>query len=339
MLAVRYLGPNHIQLIDMPMLQASAEEALVKVEACGFCGSDLGIVAGVHPRAKGPLTLGHEFCGLIEEIHSSNSDLRPGDLVTAYPLISCGHCFVCRTGAAHVCRTLRIYGIDVDGAMAEYVRLPVSNLLRLPPDMSPFVGAVVEPLAVAVHGVSLAPLDNVKSAVVMGAGPIGLLTALVARVRGARSVLISDVLPSRLALASRLGLNVVSAGADLKKLIDEQTSGEGVDLVFECTGAPSAARDMTNLVRSRGMIVNLGVFKKPVEIDMQAVNFKEITILGSRVYSRQDFQAAIKLAGILPIRHIVTHSFPLQEVQAAFELFRRGKEVCKVLIVPNGVHE
>ncbi len=339
MLAVKYLGPNRIQAIDVSMPEASEDEAIVKVEACGFCGSDLGIVAGVHPRAKGPLTLGHEFCGRIEEIHSTTSDLKVGDQVTAYPLISCGQCFACRHGAAHVCRKLRLFGFDADGAMAEYVRLPVNSLLRLPAEMSPFVGAVVEPLAVAVHGVSLSPIDSAKHVVVMGAGPIGLLTALVARSRGVPSVYISDILPSRLALAHKLGLHGVAAGPELKKLVDQETSQDGVDLLFECTGAPSAAKEMTQLVRSRGTIVNLGVFKRPVEVDMQAVNFKEINLLGSRVYTRDDFQEAVRLATVLPIRKIVTHSFPLKEVQAAFEIFRQGTDVCKVLIMPNGLHE
>lgn len=335
MLAARYLGPDRIMAVDLPQLQLAEDEALVKVKACGFCGSDLGIVAGVHPRAKEPLTLGHEFCGRIEQIQSATSELKPGDLVTAYPLISCGHCFVCRNGEPHVCRELRLYGFDVDGAMAEYARLPVSSLLRLPDAMSPFVGAVVEPLAVAVHGVSMAPAEGVSNAVVMGAGPIGLLVALVARAKGIPSVWVSDVLPSRLELARRLGLHAVEAGAELQQLVHDRTSGEGADLVFECAGAPSTGAAMTALTRGRGTIVNLGVFKKPVEIDMQAVNFKEITIRGSRVYSRGDFQAAIELAGVLPIAQIVTHSFPLRQVEAAFDCFRKGDGVCKVLVVPD----
>jgi (R,R)-butanediol dehydrogenase / meso-butanediol dehydrogenase / diacetyl reductase len=339
MLAARYLGPGRIESIQIPKLEVGDEEALLKVEACGFCGSDLGIVAGVHPRAKAPLTLGHEFCGRIERIHSASTNLKEGDLVTAYPLISCGRCHVCRTGAAHVCRELRLYGFDVDGAMAEYVRLPVNSLLRLPNDMSPLVGAVVEPLAVAVHGVSRAPTETASTAVVMGAGPIGLLTALVARARNIPSIFVSDVLPSRLALATRLGLDAVPAGTKLKQIVETATSGDGVDLVFECAGVPGTAKDMTSLVRSRGTIVNLGVFKKPVEVDMQAVNFKEISILGSRVYTRRDFEVAIELAATLPIRDIVTHLFPLPEVQAAFDLFRRGQDVCKVLMVPNGARE
>jgi (R,R)-butanediol dehydrogenase / meso-butanediol dehydrogenase / diacetyl reductase len=246
---------------------------------------------------------------------------------------------VCRNGAPHVCSTLRLFGFDVDGAMAEYVRLPVSSLLKLPPKMSPFVGAVVEPLAVAVHGVSLAPIAQTNTAVVLGAGPIGLLTALVAKSRGVPSVLISDVRPSRLTMASSLGLTAVPAGEDLEQTVRKATSGDGADLIFECAGAPGTAQAMTKLVRSRGTIVNLGVFKKPVEVDLQAVNFKELTLVGSRVYTRADFTAAIDLAEILPVRRIVTHSFPLSEATVAFDCFRSGSDVCKVLILPNGARE
>jgi threonine dehydrogenase-like Zn-dependent dehydrogenase len=282
------------------------------------------------------LTLGHEFCGTITDISGSPSSFQRGDFVTAIPLISCGQCYVCRNGMSHVCRTLKLYGFDVDGGMAEFVRLPVSSLLKLPATMSSFAGAVIEPLAVAVHGVSLAPIDAASTAVVMGAGPIGLLTALVAKSRGVPSVLISDVRPSRLALAEKLGLRAVAAGDELRDAVMRETSSDGADLVFECAGSPSTGAAMTELVRPRGTIVNLGVFKRPVEIDMQAVNFKEIILRGSRVYTRRDFEAAIRQAENLPIRDVVTHSFPLMEVQTAFDCFRNGAEVCKVLIVPNG---
>lgn len=336
MLAARYLAPEKIEPVEVPMPVLEEDEALIKVEACGFCGSDLSIVAGQHPRAREPLTLGHEFCGTISEIRSSNSCFERGDFVTAIPLISCGRCYVCRNGLPHVCRTLKVYGFDFDGAMAEYVRLPVSSLLKLPPAMASTVGAVIEPLAVAVHGISLAPVDVATTAVVMGAGPIGLLTALVAKSRGVPSVVISDVLPSRLSLAEKLGLRVVPAGRELREIVKQETSGDGADLVFECAGVPATGRAMTELVRSRGTIVNLGVFKKPVEIDMQAVNFKEIVLRGSRVYTRRDFEAAIQLAETLPVGQIVTHSFELTDVQAAFDCFRKGSDVCKVLISSNG---
>jgi len=336
MLAARYLGPNRVEPVDTPIPVLSSGEALIRVEACGFCGSDLGIVAGVHPRARSPLTLGHEFCGTVVDQAGPGNGFGPGDRVAAWPLVSCGQCWVCRHGSPHVCRSLRLYGIDFDGGMAEYVRLPIASILPVPPGTSPVLGAVIEPLAVAVHGVGLAPRPPAGTVVVMGAGPIGLLTALVAQARGFGPVIISDILPSRRKIAADLGLCTVSAGEELLTSVEAATGGEGVGLLFECTGATTAAREMTALVRPRATIINLGVFKKPAELDLQAVNFKEISIHGSRVYSRADFEEAIRLSSALPVNRIVTHCFPLENVQHAFQCFQSGQNACKVLILPNG---
>ncbi|MDW5265990.1 MULTISPECIES: zinc-binding dehydrogenase [Acidobacteriaceae] len=333
MLAARYLGPDRLETEEVPLPVIGDEEALIQVEACGFCGSDISIVTGTHPRAKAPLTIGHELSGRIVEIQSSTGPFEPGDRVTTYPLISCGHCHACTHGNPHVCRQLRLFGFDVDGGMAEFVKLPVSSLMKLPEEMPGHIGALIEPLAVAVHGIGRTSLQGVQVAAVLGAGPIGLLTALVARERGVSNVIISDILPSRLDLAASLGLSVALAGKDLKSLIMELSERNGADVLFECAGSATSAREMTSLVRSRGVIVNLGVFKKPVEIDMQSINFKEIEMLGSRVYERKDFQTAIDLAMRLPLDQIVTHSFPLHDVASAFKQFQSG-EVCKVLIRP-----
>jgi 2-desacetyl-2-hydroxyethyl bacteriochlorophyllide A dehydrogenase len=222
--------------------------------------------------------------------------------------------------------------------MAEYVRLPFSALIKLPDTLPAQIGALIEPLAVAVHGVDRASLDGVRLAVVMGAGPIGLMTALVAGARGVPQVIISDVLPSRREIAMDLGLRVIPAGEELRSTVMELSDQNGADLIFECAGAPSTAREMTALVRSRGVIVNLGVFKKPAEVDLQAINFKEIQLVGSRVYDRGDFQGAIELAMRLPLERIVTHTFPLHRVKEAFQRFRSG-EVCKALILPTGLGE
>lgn len=335
MLAARYLGPQHLVAIEVPVPVIEDEQALVEVEACGICGSDLNIVNGTHPRAKAPLTIGHEISGRIKELKSSSKQFAVGDRVTVFPLISCGECHACTHGSPHVCRNLRLYGFDADGGMAQLVKLPVASLMSLPEGISARVGALIEPLAVAVHGVSRADLEGVELAVVLGAGPIGLLTAMVAQARGVKQILVSDVLASRIALARNLGLHAVEAGESLHRQVMELSNDNGADLLFECAGHPSSAREMTTLVRPRGVIVNLGVFKMPVAVDMQAINFKEIEILGSRVYERKDFQAAIELAMRLQLDAIVSHVYPLDDVSTAFEKFRSG-EVCKVLITPNG---
>ena len=216
---------------------------------------------------------------------------------------------------------LRLFGFDVDGGMAEFVKLPMDALMKLPASMPSSVGALIEPLAVAVHGVSRTNLRDANVAVVLGAGPIGLLTALVAKHQGVPHILISDVIPARLELAQQIGLTPVAAGPDLLARVMELTDQNGADVVFECAGHPSSAREMTALARSRAVIVNLGVFKQPVSVDLQAINFKELEILGSRVYERRDFEVAIELAAKLPIERIVSGSFPLAEVACAFESF------------------
>ena len=339
MSAARYLGPSHIEPVAVSIPSIEREEALIKVSACGFCGSDIGIIAGHHPRAKEPLTVGHEFCGTIVEMRSTNQSFAVGDFVTVYPLISCGVCIACKSGDPHVCRTLRLYGFDTAGGMAEYVKVSVSGLIKLPQGMSPLMGALIEPLAVAVHGVSSVKLTGNSVIAVLGAGPIGLLTALVASHGESPKVVISDILPSRVELASRLGLRAVLAGDALTRKVDEFTAGEGADAVFECAGVAASAREMTSLLRPRGTIVNLGVFKQPVPVDMQAVNFKELTIVGSRVYTKNDFVTAVNIAGQLPLNQIVTHTFPLHDVKSAFELFKQGEGVCKVVIFPNSPRE
>ena len=334
MLAARYLGPRHIETEVVPIPIIGSDEALIQVEACGFCGSDMNIMAGTHPRAKAPLTVGHELSGHIVEIGKPGSGWEVGEHVTVYPLISCGSCYACTHNNPHVCRRLRLIGFDVDGGMAEFVKVPIASLVKLPRNTSARVGALIEPLAVAVHGVSRANMQDVGIAVVLGAGPIGLLTALVAQARGASHVLISDVLPSRLKLAQSLGLHAIEAGSELLEEVMEMSDANGADVLFECAGHPSSAREMTSLVRSQGTIVNLGVFKKPVEVDMQAVNFKEIEIRGSRVYERKDFQGAIDLAVQFPLDRIVSHVFSLTEVTLAFVQFQ-SSESCKVLVTPK----
>lgn len=334
MLAARYVGPHRVETEEVSLPSIGNEEALIAVEACGFCGSDINIIAGTHPRAKAPLTLGHELSGRIVQINSSQSHFAVGDRVTTYPLISCGNCYACKNGNSHVCRDLRLFGFDVDGGMAQYVKLPASSLMRLPAEMPARIGALIEPLAVAVHGVGRASLQNVELAAVLGAGPIGLLTALVARARGIRQVVISDVVPARIELAKDLGLHAAAAGQELHRIVMELSNQNGADLVYECAGHSSSAKEMSTLVRSRGVIVNLGVFKSPVAVNMQEINFKEIELLGSRVYERKDFQAAIDLAMSLGLERIVTSVYPLQQVGAAFERFQSGEE-CKVLILPS----
>jgi (R,R)-butanediol dehydrogenase/meso-butanediol dehydrogenase/diacetyl reductase len=333
MKAAQYLGPGRIEAVEVSKPNIEHGEVLVGVEACGMCGSDLFILSGAHPRAKAPLTIGHEFCGRVIEVDTKASGLHEGDRVAVFPLISCGECLMCKTGNSHVCRQLKLYGIDAPGGMAEFVKLPLDSLIPIGA-MSPKIGALIEPLAVAVHGVRRAPVHEAKTIAVIGAGPIGLLTALVAQNRGTAQVVVSDVLPSRVALAKELGLKALSAGDEMSEFISNATNGEGADVVFECVGVGATATSMIQLARCCGTVINLGVFKKPAEVDLQTLNFRQITLVGSRVYTREDFKTAVRLAPELPLAPIVTDLFPLEKVGAAFQKFRAGEDVCKVLMQP-----
>ncbi|MFH0963235.1 MAG: alcohol dehydrogenase catalytic domain-containing protein [Planctomycetota bacterium] len=339
MKALVYRAPGVVEVGEVARPEPAAGEALVRVHASGICGTDLAIGAGKHPRAKPPLVMGHETAGEVVEVRAGGREagVRVGDKVTIYPLFSCGSCWACRHGAAHVCRTLRLVGIDRDGTFAEYVAVPTDLLLRLPAKMSYVVGALVEPLAVGMHAAAMGGVEKGELALVIGAGPIGLVTALAAREAGAGRVIVTDVNAFRLGLAKRLGFETMDASSErIAQRVAEETGGEGADIVLEAAGSETSAREMTEAVRSRGRIVMVSVHKDIHGVDLRAINFKELTMVGARVYAREDYQRAIELAEGIGVEELVTHKVGLSDAARGFEIMRKGEGSCKVLIVPEG---
>jgi threonine dehydrogenase-like Zn-dependent dehydrogenase len=323
MKALVYAAPNAVEVRDLAEPAGRPGAAKVRMRYCGICGSDISIVAGKHPRAKAPLVLGHEFVGTVEAVEAGSGRVAFGDRVVAYPLISCGECLPCRTGHPHVCRTLRLLGIDRDGAMAETAWIDEDMLFRVPDAVGDEVAALIEPLAVIVRSLHQARFQLLDSAVVIGAGPIGLLIAIVLRHAGASSIVLSDVHPGRLGLARDLGFTTVDARQEsVGDHVMAATGGDGVDVVFECSGVESAARDMTRLARIGGMICMTSVHKAPHAVDLRELNFKEQTLIGSRVYTRREFETAVAYAGVLAddLRRIVTHVVPLSSAGTVFDL-------------------
>ena len=338
MLTVTYLGPDNVKPIkkDRPIVKSG--QALVRIAACGVCGSDLSIAAGKHPRAAAPLVLGHECSGTIVEIHSDegNSSLSEGGKVVLFPLLPCGDCYACRHGFSHVCHSLEVIGFDKDGGMAEYLAVDQEQLLSIPDEIPLERAALIEPMAVGVHALNRVNITPGIRALILGGGPVGILLGLALKQYDIPEFYITDVNPTRLELAGKLGLNAINVETtDLEQLIARQTGGEGIDLVFEVTGVEEVARSMTKLVRSRGTIVNVSVFKQPPRIDMRDINFKEITLLGSRVYTKEDFQVAIDLAKKLPLEQLVTHRYPLKKVRHGFHLLTNSRQVGKMLFSPR----
>ena len=338
MKALRYLAPNLARTENIEQPACDKDEALIRVHSAGICGTDLAIYAGKHPRAKAPLVMGHEFAGEIVEINSSqiHTDLAVGDKVTVYPLLVCGQCWACKNGVSHVCRDLKLIGIDRDGAFAEFVNVPLDLILKYPDDLTYDQGALIEPLAVAVHAVEMAGEIDWQTAVVIGSGPIGLLVALCLRHAGIETIITSDINPHRLKRAENLGLKIFnSTEGDLVDFVNATTRDEGADIVFECAGSSAAALQACALVRPRGKVVVVSVHKEPQAVDLQRINFRELTLVGTRVYTRSSYQNALRMIKDLPFDNLISHRLDIDDAAEGFELMQRPEDVCKVIINTN----
>ncbi len=334
MKAARYLGPNSMEVAEASMPVLSEGQALVKVHCAGVCGTDLAIAAGAHPRAKPPLIPGHEFVGEVVDVRPAqggDNRVSVGDRVTAYPLISCGKCWPCLNGHPHVCRDLRIMGIDKDGCMCQYTALDIDSLYTVPPDLPDEKAVLVEPLAVGVHAAT--DIAEGEPAVVIGAGPVGLALALALRAGGAGRIIVSDVSEYRVEVSRGLGFEGVDVRKDdLLGIVMDITDGNGTGLVFEAAGSPESIKTAFEIVRPKARIVLVSSHKKPREVDLRTVVFKEIAVIGTRVYTRSDFARAVEIAGSLPLEKLISNALPIDDTTEAFQLAGSPDKACKVVI-------
>jgi len=344
MRAVVLTAPRQMHLEERPVPTIADDEVLVRVEAVGVCGSD------VHYWRDGrigdrvvtqPLVLGHEFAGRVAEVGSAVRGWRPGDRVAVDPTVPCGRCHFCRQGLVHVCPQVNFSGTPpTDGGYAEFFAAGPANLHRLPGEVSFAEGAMVEPLAVAVHAVGLARIQPGESAVVLGAGCIGLTVLQVARDRGAQVVLLSEPLPARRALAGKLGAEEVidPQVSDPVERARELTDGLGPDVVFECAGALETPQHALDICRARGRVVWVGIPPgDTVPLNIHEARRKELSILMARRFLAT-YPQAIEMVGSgrVDVASLVTHRFGLAETEAAFVLVDTyGDGVVKALIEPQ----
>src|SRR5450631_3795345 len=265
MKAAIWTATDQVEVTDLPMPEVPEGWALVKVAYNGICGTDLAILGGKHPRATAPLVMGHEISGWVERAGATGP--AAGSLVVVEPLISCGQCRSCKNGLTHVCRRLGLYGIDAPGGMAQYVALPPEVLHAVPDGVDPRTATLAEPLAVAVHAVERSAMVAGSIVAVYGAGPIGILVALVARHQGAAAVVITEPSPWRREVAARLGFTVVAQGSTIAQTLAPLTDDEGADTTFDCSAHPSVAAELAATTRVRGRIVVVGVYKAPAALD------------------------------------------------------------------------
>ena len=334
MSAAQWVAADEVRVGVVPVPVVPVGWALVRVAYNGICGTDLSILHGKHPRAVAPLVMGHEMSGWVEVAGATGPPV--GTLVVVEPLISCGQCKACLDGLPHVCRNLGLYGIDAAGAMAQYVALPPHVLHPVPANVDPRTATLAEPLAVAVHAVDLSGMQAGDTVAVYGAGPIGILTALVARHAGAGHVVITEPSAWRREVATGLGFTVVAPDSTMAATLAPLTGGEGADTTFDSAAHPSVAAELAATTRVRGRIVVVGVYKQPTAIDLQAICFKEQTVIGVRVYTTADVTAAIDLIATdaLNLAAFPTKAFDLADVTAAFAAATSGQDCLKVLLTP-----
>lgn len=334
MMASMWTGAEKVELREVERPTPGPSEALVQVAYAGICGTDLMIFLGKHPRAVAPLIMSHEFVGTLAS--DSIEGLPLGSPVAVNPLLSCGACPACLRGVSHVCERLGLVGIDRDGGMAEYAAVPAHSVRPLPPSLPLARAALIEPLAVAVHAVRVSDLQVGDTTAVLGAGPVGILVAQVARLAGAK-VYVSEVSPRRLGIARRLGFDVIDAqSVDPVAALMRATDGEGVPVVFESAGVPATIAQAGRIARVLGQILQVGMPKAPIELDLTPLLFREISMTPIRVYREDDFDLAIRLAGdnVIHLQEPVTHILPLGEVEKGIHLAHQATDACKVLISP-----
>ena len=327
-----------LELQNVPVPQAGPGEVVVRIAATSLCGTDNHIYrwdewaqGRVHP----PRIIGHEMCGHVVDLGPGVTSVKMGDYVAAESHLTCGICFQCRTGNAHVCKNCRILGIDLDGSYAEHVRLPERVLWKTSPEIPPELACLQEPLGNAVHAALVEEITG-QSVLITGCGPTGLFAAAVARTAGAGLIIATDVSDYRLALAKRVGVDAaVKAGTDEADTIERMTDGQGVDVVLEMSGNPAALQSAFRWVKNGGRVSLFGIAEGPVSFDMNEIIFKGIRVFG--ITGRKLFKTWYRLAGLfragLNITPVVTHTLPMERFAEGFDLIAKG-QCGKIVLLP-----
>ncbi|HEX4056900.1 MAG TPA: alcohol dehydrogenase catalytic domain-containing protein [Galbitalea sp.] len=334
MLTASYTGDRTITVAEAAQRPPSSGEVQVRVAYTGLCGTDLHILHGnMDARVKTPLVFGHEMSGTIAAVGEGVSGWAVGDAVTVMPLDWDGTCPACLAGNQHICQNLNFIGIDSPGSLQALWNVRAEFLVALPAGLRLDHAALVEPTAVAVHDVRRGGVGDGDRVVVIGGGPIGVLIATVAREFGG-DVVVIELDPNRRAQIGELGFQTLDPReVDQVAWVTEWTGGAGADVVFEVSGAAAAVLGATDLAKVRGTLVVVAIHPTPREINLQRVFWRELSILGARVYQRTDFEKAVELLAqsVIPADLLITKIVPLSETQAAFTDLENGLAM-KILV-------
>jgi L-iditol 2-dehydrogenase len=322
-------GPRHFAIDRWSVPEPAAGEARVRVHDCGVCGSDLKMWAGTHAFLRPPLLIGHEIYGTVEETGGQANGIRPGMQVVVFPPVGCGACFHCLRGQPQLCADMRFVGGQLPGGLAEHVIIPGDNLIVVPGSVPDFQRVLIEPLGVGVHAVARARVEPGESAVVLGAGAIGLFTALVAQLRGLDRVLVGEPSAARRARAEALGLETFDPGTtSVADVVADRIRPEGADVVFECVGSEETIGAALLATRKGGRAVVVGNAPASFELDGLALQRGDRSLVGVLMYDRDDLVQGMEMlaGGLLSAlsEDELVQPFALDDVGAAFAAAKDG---------------
>jgi len=332
-------SPGKIEFREVARPVPQTGEVLVRIERIGVCGSDIHVYHGLHPYTSYPVVQGHEVAGVVAELGADVASLALGDVVVVMPQVTCGACYPCRHGMYHICDNLKVMGFQTGGAAQEYFSAPAEMVLKVSDGTSMDEAAMIEPIAVAAHALGRVGSVAGLKVLVLGAGTIGNLVAQVARASGAASVMITDVSEYKLAKARGCGFEHVinPAVTDLGEGIVEAFGPDKADLILECVGVQATISQAITNARKGSTIVVVGVFGKRPEVDMGLVQDRELSLLGTLMYQKKDYERAIELVadGKMRLGDMITHRFPFDQYAQAYEAIEAsGGNYLKVMIVP-----
>ena len=332
--AAVWYGTADLRLDEVPLPALGPKDVLVRVIGCGVCATDLHLLDGSIGLYQPPKVLGHEVGGVVEAVGPDVIDIKVGDAVATDTSVPCNACFYCREGKPFMCP----YRTPVGAGFADYSVVPTSVVYRLPPGVPPEIGALAEPLSCAIHAVDRGGIRPADSVAIVGAGALGLLVLMVARLSGATHVVVSDLDTQRRQLALRYGATrVVDPSAeDLLSVVGEMTDGRGVECAFEAVGAQVTLQQALELPRRGGTLVQISVPPTAATLTLKPYELfsRELTIRGSFVRTTE-FRRAVDLLGTLDLEPMITRRFPLASIDQAIAA-ARGRQSVRVLVGPIG---
>jgi L-iditol 2-dehydrogenase len=339
MLQMELISPQKIIAKDVPVPTAAKGQVVIKVLRTGICGSDVHAYYNKHPFITLPIVPGHEFAGIITEIGEGVSDFSVGDRVTAMPQIFCGKCRNCKTGRYHICVNLKVIGCQAPGSAREKMAIDANLVLKLPDDINIDQGTMLEPITVGIHACRRAGDVKGKRVVVLGAGTIGNVTAQAAKALGAESVMITDLVPFRLETAKKCGIDytVNIAETDLLAEMNRVWDADGADIYIECVGVGATVNQAIEAARKGCDIVIAGVFDSMATINMGMVQDKELALIGTLMYIKEDWLDAIKFvqSGAVKLEPLMSVHFPLSKMAEAFKYVENNKDTAMKVLVES----